>query len=141
MLEAYCWPRSVAPGEPVGLCVSTDAHAFDVVVTRDGAESLEVWRATGATADTHPTPEDASANGCGWPAAIEIPVADWPSGYYAVTLTAGDERADAFLVVRAPAGAPTAPTLLVLSTSTYDAPSDGAGVPGEARAASPQVPG
>ena len=35
-------------------------------------------------------PDDASAHGCGWPAALEIPVgADWRVGYYAVTLTAG----------------------------------------------------
>ena len=41
MLEAYCWPRSVAPGEPVGLHVSTDAGVFDITVTRDGAEQTE----------------------------------------------------------------------------------------------------
>ena len=30
MIEAYCWPQSVAAGEPVALHVSTDAAAFDV---------------------------------------------------------------------------------------------------------------
>ena len=127
MLEAYCWPRSVAPGEPVGLHVSTDAGAVGVTVTRDGATPLEVWRAAGVRAANHIVPADAAASGCGWPAATEIPVADWPSGYYAVTVTAGEERAEAFLVVRAPAGAPTASTLLVLSTSTYDAYNDWGG--------------
>jgi hypothetical protein len=127
MLEAYCWPRSVTPGEPTQLFVSTDAPTFDVTVTRDGAEPLEVWRAERALGAAHATPPDASANGCDWPAALEIPVGDWPSGYYAVTLTAGAERADAFLVVRAAAGAPTASALLVLSTSTYDAYNDWGG--------------
>ena len=47
MLEAYCWPRSVDPGQAVGLHVSTDAAGFEVTVTRDGAEPLEVWRADG----------------------------------------------------------------------------------------------
>ena len=45
---------------------------------------------------------------------------DWRSGYYAVTLTAGDERADAFLVVRPAPGAAREPILLVLSTTTYE---------------------
>jgi hypothetical protein len=127
MLEAYCWPRSVAPGEPVGLHVSTDAGVFDITVTRDGAEQTEIWRSSGVPAGHHPTPKDASANGCGWPVAVQIPVGDWPSGYYAVTVSAGGERAEAFLVVRAHAGAPTAPILFVLSTSTYDAYNDWGG--------------
>ena len=125
MLEAYCWPRSAEPGQRVGLHVSTDAGRFDVSVTRDGAEPLEVWRG-GGTAEAHPTPGDASANGCGWPAAVQIPVGDWPSGYYAVTLTAGVERAEAFLVVRA-GNRERAPILMVLSTSTYDAYNDWGG--------------
>ena len=125
MLEAYCWPRSAEPGQRVGLHVSTDAGRFDVSVTRDGAEPLEVWRG-GGTAEAHPTPADASANGCGWPAAVQIPVGDWPSGYYAVTLTAGVERAEAFLVVRA-GNRERAPILMVLSTSTYDAYNDWGG--------------
>ncbi len=125
MLEAYCWPRSAEPGQRVGLHVSTDAGRFDVSVTRDGAEPLEVWRG-GGTAEAHPTPEDASANGCAWPVVVQIPVGDWPSGYYAVTLTAGAERAEAFLVVRA-GDRERAPILLVLSTSTYDAYNDWGG--------------
>ena len=125
MLEAYCWPRSVEPGRSVGVHVSTDAHDFEVTVTRDGAEPLEVWRG-GGVAGNHATPPDASANGCDWPVALEIPVGEWPSGYYAVTLTAGDERAEAFLVVRA-GDRERAPILLVLSTSTYDAYNDWGG--------------
>ena len=126
MIEAYCWPRSVAPGGPVALHVSTDLPTFDVIVTRDGAEPLEVWRNEGCSAGLHETPPDASAAGCRWPAALEIPVGDWPSGYYAVTLVAGDERADAFLVVRA-GDRPRAPILFVLSTATYDAYNDWGG--------------
>ncbi len=125
MLKAYCWPRSVEPGQSVGVHASTDAHRFEVTVTRDGAEPLEVWRGAGI-AGNHATPTDASANGCDWPVSLEIPVGDWPSGYYAVTLTAGDERAEAFLVVRA-GGRERAPILLVLSTSTYDAYNDWGG--------------
>src|SRR3972149_4776833 len=95
-----------------------------VQVAREGAEREVVWRSSG-TADLHPTPEDASANGCGWPVALEIPTGDWRSAYYSVTLTAGAERADAFLVVRP--GAQRAPMLLVLSTTTWQAYNDWGG--------------
>ncbi len=126
-LEAYCWPLSVGPGEPAGLHVSTDAGVVDVEVAREGAERRAAWRASGVPAGLHDTPPDASARGCGWPAATRIPVGDgWRSGYYAVTVTAGDERADAFLVVRPPPGE-RAPILLVLSTTTYHAYNDWGG--------------
>jgi len=129
MLEAYCWPPSVAPGEPVGLHVSTDAGSFRIEVARDGSERLEVFAADQVTAAHHPIPPDASSAGCGWPAAMTIPIGeDWPSGYYAVTVTAGDERADAFLVVHpAPGAGGRAPILLVLSTCTWNAYNDWGG--------------
>ena len=125
MLEAYCWPRSAEPGERVGLHVSSDAPTVTVAVTRDGAEPAEVWRAD-VPAGNHPTPEGASERGCDWPAATEIPIGHWPSGYYTVTVSAGDDRADAFLVVRA-GDRLRAPILLVLSTATYDAYNDWGG--------------
>ena len=126
MLEAYCWPPSVDPGEPVSLHVSTDAPAFDVEVARQGVGSDVVWSSHGASAGLHPIPSDASSNGCGWPPAIEVPVErDWRSGYYRVTLSAADERAEAFLVVRP--GRHRAPLLLVLATSTWNAYNDWGG--------------
>jgi hypothetical protein len=125
-LAAYCWPPSVARGESAALHVSTDSGGFDVAVAREGAEYEPVWQAESVPAGDHPTPEDASANGCDWPSAIEIPVADWRSGFYAVTLTAGDERHDAFLVVR-PEPSDPAPIVLVLSTTTWHAYNDWAG--------------
>ncbi|HET7236929.1 MAG TPA: N,N-dimethylformamidase beta subunit family domain-containing protein, partial [Actinomycetota bacterium] len=124
-LEAYTSPSSVAAGETVGLYVSTDAPGFEVEIAREGAEREVVWRDFG-TADLHPVPEDASASGCGWPVALEVPTgADWRSAYYSVTLTSGEERADAFLVVRP--GAERAPALLVLSTTTWHAYNDWGG--------------
>ena len=121
MLEAYCWPPSVAPGEPVALHVSTDTPAFRVRVAREGAGSEIVWQGEGVGSGHHATPEDAAASGCGWPATLEIPVGpDWRSGYYAVHLSNGVEETDAFLVVR-PGDGPRAPILLVLSTSTWQA--------------------
>jgi hypothetical protein len=127
MLEAYCWPQSAAPGEPVALHVSTDAPSFDVTVARVGGANEIVWDAEGVRSDEHTTPEDASDGGCGWPAALDIPIGgDWRSGYYAVELTADDDRCDAFLVVR-PHDDDPAPILLVLSTSTWNAYNDWGG--------------
>jgi len=125
-LEAYCWPPSVARGEAVGLRVSTDAPSFDVMVAREGAASEPAWSIEQVAARSHETPADASSNGCGWPIALEIPVRDWRSGYYAVTVTAGGQRADAFLVVR-PDPSDPAPILLVLSTTTWHAYNDWGG--------------
>jgi hypothetical protein len=126
MLEAYCWPRSVLPGEAVGVHASADLGGFRVEVARDGAERRLVWDGEGA-AGHHAAPEDASSGGCGWPPALEVPVGDdWPSGYYAVTLTSGEERSHAFFVVRA-RPEDRGPILLVLSTSTYDAYNDWGG--------------
>jgi hypothetical protein len=123
VLEAYCWPLSTDPGVPVGLHVSTDAGAIEVEVGREGAERDVVWRGGGA-AGHHAVPHDASARGCGWPAALSLPVAeDWRSGYYDVTVTAGAERTHAFLVVR-PASGTRAPAILVLSTATWIAYND-----------------
>ena len=125
-LGAYCWPPSVARGEPAALHVSSDRQTFDVEVAREGAERETVWHAEGVRADLHETPADASADGCDWPAALEIPVGDWRSGYYAVTVTAADERHDAFLVVR-PEPSDPAPIVLVLSTTTWHAYNDWGG--------------
>jgi hypothetical protein len=127
MLEAYCWPPSVVPGEPSNLHVSTNAGAFDVEVAREGATRDVVWRGPLVAAGEHATPPDAASEGCGWPVAAEIPVGPWRSGYYSVTLTAGTERADAFLVVRPGSGAPREPILLALSTSTWNAYNDWGG--------------
>ena len=127
MIEAYCWPQSVVPGESVALHLSTDAPTVQVEVARDGAERETAWRGE-AEGAFHPTPDDASSHGCGWPAALQIPVgADWRSGYYAVTVTVGDQRADAFLVVRSAPDAEPAPILMVLSTTTWNAYNDWGG--------------
>ena len=125
-LEAYCWPPSAGRGEQVGLFVSTDAPSFDVAVLREGAEGEPIWSAKSIGGRSHDTADDASSNGCRWPSALEIPVGGWRSGYYAVTVTASDERADAFIVVRPDPSEP-APILLVLSTTTWHAYNDWGG--------------
>jgi len=125
-LEAYCWPPSVGADGAVGLHVSTDAPTFDVEIAREGATHEIVWRAGSVKGRFSETPSGASARGCNWPATIQIPVASWRSGYYSVTVSAGDERADTFLVVRPDPSDPE-PILLVLSTATWNAYNDWGG--------------
>ena len=127
MIEAYAWPQSVAPGEPFALKISSDHPRVDVEIAREGAVREVVHRLDGLDAGAQPTPEDAAANGCGWEdtATITLPPGT-RSGYHAVTVSAGDERADAFVVVRPGAGDP-APILLVLSTTTWNAYNDWGG--------------
>jgi hypothetical protein len=127
VLEAYCWPLSVDAGAHVGVHLSTDAPGVAVRVARDGGNRREVFALSDVVAGHHETPDTASANGCGWPGAFEIPVGeDWPSGYYTVTVTAGGERADAYFVVRPHPDDP-APILLVLATATWNAYNDWGG--------------
>jgi hypothetical protein len=124
LLEGYCWPQSVLPGERVALHVSSSGP-FGVDVAREGARREVVWSDDAVAGSEHPIPATASSDGCGWPAAVEIPVGDdWRSGTYSVRLQDGERDADAFFVVRP---ARPAPILLVLSTATYAAYNDWGG--------------
>jgi len=125
MLDGYAWPQSVLPGEEVSLHVSSTGP-FGVEVTREGGEREVVWRRDAVPGSEHPIPATASADGCGWPATLSIPVdPGWRSGFYSVRLRADDEEAHAFFAVR-PATA-RAPILLVISTSTANAYNDWGG--------------
>ncbi len=127
MLEAYAWPQSVAPGEPFALKISSDHPSVDVEVAREGAAREVVHRAEEVTASLQTIPDDAAANGCRWDDTVTITLpAGTLSGYYSITTTAGEDRSDAFVVVRPGAGEP-APILLVLSTTTWNAYNDWGG--------------
>ena len=125
MLDGYAWPQSVLPGEEVALHVSSSGR-FGVEVAREGGETEVVWTGDAITGSEHPIPPNASADGCRWPVTLTIPVGDdWRSGFYGVTLSSGEEGADAFFVVRPQRG--LSPILLVLSTATYNAYNDWGG--------------
>ena len=105
--------------------MSSDAP-FGIEVAREGGAREVVWSRDAVAGTSYPIPPNASADGCGWPVSLEIPVGeDWRSGYYAVTLSSGDGRADAFFVVR-PRDRVSS-ILLVLSTATYNAYNDWSG--------------
>lgn len=136
-LSGYCWPQSVETGERVGLHLSADTGTVDVEVARVGRRRQVVWSQENLAVGDHPVPGDASANGCGWPAAATMEVSDgWQSGYYEVLLTAAGSGAGAgepvqdraFFVVRPPVndrpGSERPSALLVLGTDTWHAYND-----------------
>jgi hypothetical protein len=124
-VEGYPGRWSYAAGEELTLHISSRSGRYDVEIHRWGGEREMVWTAEGLVGVEHPTPADADASGCGWPAAVRLTVpAEWRSGAYHVVLRAHDAPADravghALFVVRA--AAPTARALLVIATNTYNA--------------------
>ena len=128
-VEGYCSPLSAHAGASIPVHCSSRAETFSATVTLVTAERTVVWSQTGLRADEQPVPEDAWRTGCGWPAAFTVNTeSTWPSGFYEVRLeaesqTPGDPRSvsEAFFVLRPAPGAATKPSLLVLSTNTYNA--------------------
>ncbi|MBA3652672.1 MAG: hypothetical protein H0W70_00600 [Actinobacteria bacterium] len=129
-VTGYCWPQSAEPGGRVELHLSSSGdRPVRVEIARVGLVRTVVFSDDAVAAGDHPTPNNASAEGCDWPAAMTIDIGDdWRSGYYEVTLeidVGGKTRRDyAFFVVRPKVGAPSAPRLLVLATNTWHAYND-----------------
>src|SRR5215831_4889571 len=102
-IEAYAGQLSYVPGEEVGLHVSTSAPRFGLEIARDGAKREVVFSKDGVNGGKQSVPANASSHGCGWPAALKVPIAkDWRSGYYQVLLRTADGKAkgEVFFVVR-----------------------------------------
>jgi hypothetical protein len=128
----YAGLPSYMPGEEITLHVSTSAATFDVLIYRDGAEQVPVFRAEAVSGARHETPEDAYATGCGWPVALTIAVPDdWQTGGYVVELTAQDSRGrvrqEAFFVIRPANPGERHRIGLVLATYTWQAYNDWGG--------------
>lgn len=94
-------------------------------VERWGAARERVYEATGLAGELHLLPDDADANGCGWPVTHDIAIGrDWRSGFYLVTLCAdgaeaGRGVAHAGFVVRN--GAESRSMVYVSPTNTWNA--------------------
>lgn len=127
-VTGYCWPQSIAPGARVAIHLSSaGGRPVSVEIARVGAERTVVWSGT-VEADDHPTPRDASANGCDWPVAGTVTAGDdWTSGYYEVLLTIDvngkTRQSHAFFVVR-PTETSTNTILIQLCTNTWHAYND-----------------
>jgi len=134
VLSAYCWPHSGTAGVSIPLCVSSSLGAVHVTVTRVGVSRETVARFEHVVVDEHRVPDDAVANGCGWPVAIEIATEpDWPSGFYEVALEPVDgwprgrpstNGSNLAFFVLHPAPGTARRMLLVLGTNTWLAYND-----------------
>lgn len=121
MTAFYTNRTSARPGERVALHASSPAGPCTLEIARVGRSREIVHSIAGIAVADHPTPPQADRNGCGWPAAAEFEVGDWPSGYYDLLLTdSAGARWQHFLCVRPAAGARGAKALLVLNTNTYN---------------------
>jgi hypothetical protein len=116
MIGCYTDRISARPGETVTLFASSARPACRLELAHVGAERRVVLEQAVRVGD-HPTPADADANGCGWPAACEIAVGDWATGYYDIALT-DDEGAVAHHFLCVKAARPGARAVLVLTTNT-----------------------
>ena len=129
-VRGYCWPQSVAAGDRVALHLSSaGGRPVSVEVARVGATREVVHREPDLVVGDHPTPGDASTNGCGWPVAADVLVdPSWRSGYYEVLLTIevdGQDRRDrAFFVLRPDPSTTKATMLWALATNTWHAYND-----------------
>jgi hypothetical protein len=129
----YADQLSYGPGDLIRLHVSTTATAYDVRIYRDGAVESDVcaWRTL--PGHHHPTPADASVNGCGWPVALEVPVLPaWRSGGYIAHIRAagpGEARVEHHFPFTVRAPGPSAPDacLLINCTATWVAYNDWGG--------------
>lgn len=119
---AYSDRFSYAPGDVVHLHISTTADTYDIEIGRDGATYMPVMTLTGQAGVHHPTPDDCSVQGCGWPVAHRFAVPDdWPSGGYLVTLRGhrGTEMIEEHHLFLVRAGARRNRALLVSATGTW----------------------
>jgi hypothetical protein len=113
--------RSAVSGQRARLVVRTDARVLTVHVIHCGPEPEPTYsnNELKGVPITEPSDVDWSTKG-NRPASVDVSVADWPSGLYAVRLEADDGRVGfAPLVVR-PA-APTQRIAIVLPTTTWQA--------------------
>ncbi|RWC70425.1 MAG: hypothetical protein EOS30_20040 [Mesorhizobium sp.] len=89
--EIWCYSDrfSYRAGETVTLHVSSTAPSFSMTITRDGGIEAKVFETSGIASRWQDSPDQCSAEGCGWESSFEFRVEnDWPSGAYRVTLTA-----------------------------------------------------
>jgi hypothetical protein len=88
VLEGYCTPLSVRPGEAIEFKVSGTC-GYEVTYIRlkqqdDGSVGVPMAKTFGMDATTQSIPQEPWKKGCAWKTsfALDVP-ADWPSGIYA----------------------------------------------------------
>ena len=127
----YTDRMSYEAGDVVRLHVSATRACWSLRIFRDGASPECVFERADLPGERHPVPGNAHAGGCGWPVALDIPVADhWKTGFYIAVLRIEEGQdlfeSDAFFVVRSKAG-DRGRIAFMLTTSTLIAYNDWGG--------------
>jgi hypothetical protein len=123
IVQGYASATSVAPGEPVSFCLSSNvATAATVRMTRFGATAPdEQYGISNVNVAPQATPTTAAQTGCGWSPTLAIATAGWPSGVYNAHVQTPDNASyDIMFVVRG--STPSShPILYQLPVTTYQA--------------------
>ncbi len=133
-VEGYTGRVSYRPGDELTLHASSSAAQFAVEIVRLGAATEPVWSEPKVEGREQVVPEDASSQGCRWPASLRLVIPEtWRSGYYQVNLRARDgggkfvqrnarsAEGSCFFILREAEPGRTSRVLLQLSTHTYNA--------------------
>jgi len=74
--EIWCYSDrfSYRAGETVALHVSSTAPSFSVTITRDGGSATKLFEKSGIASRWQESPDQCSAEGCGWEASFEFRV-------------------------------------------------------------------
>ena len=128
----YTDQPSYAPGDTVGLHVSTTAPSWGFEVWRDGHAFTRAHSCSGLAGSHYPVGDDVVAAGCGWPRGASFEIgSDWVSGGYIVVLRAerdGREvTQDAFFVLRPAAPGGRSKLAMVAATYTWQEYNDWGG--------------
>ena len=140
-IDGYTHQLSYVPGEQIAFHISTSAETYSLEITRIGATREVVWSQAELPGEAQPIPSDVSSQGCGWSPVFTLEVPEtWQSGYYEGTLRATDSGGDhiyrnhrttestLFFIVRPAKPGANTPILLQLSTNTYNAYNNWAGL-------------
>jgi hypothetical protein len=132
LLEGYCFPLSVFPGENITFMVSSPS-AYQITFVRfkrhDAQhDAIPVAAPVPRPGGVQPVQPDAWANGCGWTASFnfQVPV-DWASGIYAAECSRGDAHTFRIAFVVKPRPENRGDFAVLANTNTWNAYNDWGG--------------
>ena len=112
---------SFSAGEAVPLRVSNPGGLLTCKITRIGGADAVVFEQNSLIAQGQAFSPTAYRDGCRWPVAFEIRTArDWPSGYYRLQLSDGQNLGEHFFVIRS-AREQRRSIAIILATNSYHA--------------------
>ena len=122
----YTDQLSCVPGETIAFHLSSSSSSVRMIIERQGGTNEAVFEKGDIACQTHPIPDRASSDGCGWPAAFSLTIPDhWRSGCYVATVSCGEgeklAKDSILFVVRSAEPGRSSSILLQLATNTYNA--------------------